>query len=162
MKRSAMGENIQSAIVNSPNNHGPEVPYFPLHWLHICSILSTSELAFEEIFRLSNLLRQFKGISSLRSKKPECISALMDLATARASVSPGQPFPERKFSEMYSQIAKESHTVSVAWIRTGTLSVGEYGFNAFSVVFCHKGIRISEKGIPKYFNKSHGLSDHDE
>jgi len=56
---------------------------------------------------------------------PECISALIERALARARVSAGQSRFSGCFSARYSQIASESHTVKLPSTNTGTRPAGE-------------------------------------
>src|SRR3990172_545305 len=97
-----------------------------------------------------------------RLVKPECISALTERATARASTSTGHSCAAGNSSAIYSQIASESHTPNSPLINTGTNLEGEYFFISSGQRGSLNDNLISVKSMSDCFNTSHGRSDQEE
>jgi hypothetical protein len=68
---------------------------------------------------------QFMAIRLRIAVNPECISAQIDLACARAARSSGHSFFSQNFSATYSAIERLSHTTMSSSIKTGTWPTGE-------------------------------------
>ena len=90
MKRVTTGAYIMSAAHHSPNRNSPVPPKRARACAHNCMIRSISSLTSSLSWRGVKLLRTFIGSSRLKLAKPECISADIERATARAVSSSGQ------------------------------------------------------------------------
>ena len=87
----------------------------------------------------------FIGIEARKSENPECISAQILRAIARATTSSGQRFCNGNCSAKNSQIAKESQTTMPSANNTGTLPAREYS-QYFLINICNKNPRKSLQG----------------
>src|SRR5689334_18829363 len=97
-----------------------------------------------------------------RFMNPECISALMERACARAAVSRGQRCLWGNFSFRYSQMASESQTVRLSSISAGTLPDGENLRMFASVSGMSSATTVSSNGAEVICSASQGRKDHDE
>jgi hypothetical protein len=99
-------------------------------------------------------------VMSLRKAlKPECISATMDRAHARAARSAGH-IPGWR-SARYSPMARESHTCAVPSCSAGTSAVGENA-RLSALYFPVRPMGTSRNGAPDSFAASQPRNDHDE
>ena len=108
----------------------------------------------------------FIGQALRRAPKPECISAQMLRARARARASCGQSFLSANFSAAYSAIASVSHTAKPSSVSTGTRPVG-----LTLAMACLKAESpsnesnrtiTSSNGMPACRSSTQGRMDHDE
>ena len=92
--------------------------------------------------------------------KPECISALIERASARDLLSVGHM--DGAFSAMYSQMASESQTTVPPSTRQGILPDGECLKISVRVFRSRRRIEISSNGNPLCFRTSQGRKLQDE
>jgi len=110
---------------------------------------------------MSTRSRMHIGISLRSAENPECISAQIERAHARATASAGH-IPGWR-SARYSAIESESQTTVVPSCRHGTRIVGENERNAgLSVPSVDSATGISLNGALDSFVVSQPRNDHDE
>ena len=86
MKRVTTGAYIMSAAHQSPKRKSPVPPQRARACAHSCMIRSISFRTSSLNSLEGKLLRTFIGSSRLKLAKPECISAAIERATARAAL----------------------------------------------------------------------------
>ena len=156
-------------MLNSPNNNGP--PWVCSNSNHMCTKRATSA-------RTAGLSRQisapcsgkwasmFMGQLARKPIKPECISAQMLRAWARAAASRGHRCLSGNISARVSAIANVSHTASAPLCNTGTLPAGLIGpsvcLNCDSGVKASKRTITSSNAMPAWVISTQGRMDQDE
>src|SRR5690554_6716277 len=120
----ATGAYMASAIEKRPNRYSPPTPCLRRQQLQMASMRAISSAILSETNRSTEAL-QFIGQSFFRMGNSEWISAQMERALARFLGLAGQPRPSSSCSEMYSQMARESHTVVSLCSSAGTFRDGE-------------------------------------
>src|SRR3954451_2911475 len=121
MKRVTTGAYMMSAAHQSPNRKSPVPPKRARDCAHNCRTRSISSRTSGVRSLGGKLLRTFIGNSRRRLANPECISADIDRATARAVTSSGQYFSRPTRSARNSMIARLSQTTQSPSHRIGTL-----------------------------------------
>jgi len=104
----------------------------------------------------------FIGISVRRARKPECISAATERATARQAASAGHRGASGWRSARVSAMANESHTVTPSTFSAGTMPEGECSAMAALVVSSWSGITTSSNATPARRRASQPRIDQDE
>ena len=105
---------------------------------------------------VGNLASRSIDISLRSVAKPECISAEIERATARASRRCGQSRSSGWRSARYSRMARLSHTTRPLVLSAGTLPEGEWRRIAALLSGCRNLMHSSAKGMPQCFRASHG------
>src|SRR5690554_7697705 len=105
-----MGAYIQSAMEKRPNRYSPPLPCLRRQQLQIASMRAISSASLSDTANSTEAL-QFIGQSFFSVGNSECTSAQTERAVALLRGLAGQPLPSSNVSEIYSQIASESHTV---------------------------------------------------
>jgi hypothetical protein len=106
------------------------------------------------------------GQAERKALKPECISAEIERAMARAARPRGHTGRSGRISAMYSMMASESQTATLPSTRAGTLPAAEYlrtsAFHSGVSIGSVKGTSTSSNGTPSWRMRIQGLSDQDE
>src|SRR5260221_3715303 len=156
------GAYIASAALKAPKRKGPPAPKRARASPHNASMRSMFARTASFMPLPGCAARMFIGMWLRRSRKPECISAAIERAKARAASSRGHTPICGCHSLSVSMMASESHTDCSARHSTGTRRDGDQRAMPASHSLERKRSLFSSKPMPSSFMRTQGRIDHEE